>query len=247
MNRGADLAVSHDRRHAAEVTNGTNPAGAARPRIGTARGGGGPFARVPAAAGRQGATLTPAGPGVTSRERPQTRPRSAASRRRPPPRVALAMDRPACRRDPRRRRPRRVAQPGRRHPVEVDTARATVEQPAAGGPGAPMLTASGYVVARRRAVVSAKIQGRLEELRVEEGSRVREGALIARLERGLRGAGGPREGPGRQRRGGRGARAGGHRPGRGRPRRSEAPAATGRDARQGAGRRAGRRRGGVEP
>lgn len=67
-------------------------------------------------------------------------------------------------------------------PVEVDTARATVEQPAAGGPGAPMLTASGYVVARRRAVVSAKIQGRLEELRVEEGSRVREGALIARLE-----------------------------------------------------------------
>ena len=45
-----------------------------------------------------------------------------------------------------------------------------------------MLTASGYVVARRKAVVSAKIQGRLAELRVEEGSRVREGELIARLE-----------------------------------------------------------------
>jgi HlyD family secretion protein len=37
-------------------------------------------------------------------------------------------------------------------------------------------------VARRKAVVSAKIQGRLAELRVEEGSRVREGQLIARLE-----------------------------------------------------------------
>ena len=41
--------------------------------------------------------------------------------------------------------------------------------------GTPILTASGYVVARRKAVVSAKIQGRLSELRVEEGSKVREG------------------------------------------------------------------------
>jgi RND family efflux transporter MFP subunit len=38
------------------------------------------------------------------------------------------------------------------------------------------------VVARRKAVVSAKIQGRLAELRVEEGSRVRKGEVIARLE-----------------------------------------------------------------
>jgi HlyD family secretion protein len=45
-----------------------------------------------------------------------------------------------------------------------------------------VLTASGYVVARRKAVVSAKIQGRLAVLRVEEGSRVREGEVIARLE-----------------------------------------------------------------
>ena len=66
--------------------------------------------------------------------------------------------------------------------VDVETVQARVEQPAVGGPGAPMLTASGYVVARRRAVVSAKIQGRLQDLRVEEGSRVREGELIARLE-----------------------------------------------------------------
>ena len=48
--------------------------------------------------------------------------------------------------------------------------------------GTPILTASGYVVARRQAVVSAKIQGRLEELRVEEGSEVRKGDILARLE-----------------------------------------------------------------
>jgi RND family efflux transporter MFP subunit len=48
--------------------------------------------------------------------------------------------------------------------------------------GSPVLTASGYVVARRRAVVSAKIQGRLAELRVEEGARVNEGEVFARLE-----------------------------------------------------------------
>ena len=54
--------------------------------------------------------------------------------------------------------------------------------PAAPDPTSQILTASGYVVARRKAVVSAKIQGRLADLRVEEGSRVREGELIARLE-----------------------------------------------------------------
>lgn len=48
--------------------------------------------------------------------------------------------------------------------------------------GAPILTASGYVVARRDAVVSAKIQGRLAELRVEEGSQVAKNEVIARLE-----------------------------------------------------------------
>jgi multidrug efflux pump subunit AcrA (membrane-fusion protein) len=65
--------------------------------------------------------------------------------------------------------------------TEVETVRASLTP---GGPsaGAPILTASGYVVARRKAVVSAKIQGRLADLRVEEGDRVREGELIARLE-----------------------------------------------------------------
>ena len=49
-------------------------------------------------------------------------------------------------------------------------------------PGSAILTASGYVVPRRKAVVSAKIQGRLMELKVEEGSRVEADEIIARLE-----------------------------------------------------------------
>ncbi|MEW6381856.1 MAG: efflux RND transporter periplasmic adaptor subunit [bacterium] len=45
-----------------------------------------------------------------------------------------------------------------------------------------VLNASGYVVAQRKAAVSSKITGRLVSLSVEEGSRVREGQVIARLE-----------------------------------------------------------------
>ncbi len=45
-----------------------------------------------------------------------------------------------------------------------------------------LLNASGYVVAQRKAAVASKITGRLEWLGVEEGSRVREGEVIARLE-----------------------------------------------------------------
>jgi RND family efflux transporter MFP subunit len=72
-------------------------------------------------------------------------------------------------------------------PVEVATTRVTKAEVsaasiAAAAEGTPLLTASGYIVARRKAVVSAKIQGRLSSLRVEEGSRVREGEVIARLE-----------------------------------------------------------------
>jgi RND family efflux transporter MFP subunit len=66
--------------------------------------------------------------------------------------------------------------------LEVDTVRPTLTPAAGASVGAPILTATGYVVPRRKAVVSAKIQGRLAELRVEEGSRVPEGEVIARLE-----------------------------------------------------------------
>jgi HlyD family secretion protein len=72
-------------------------------------------------------------------------------------------------------------------PIEVATAKVSktevsAEAASASNAGAPLLTASGYIVARRKAVVSAKIQGRLSSLRVEEGSRVQEGEIIARLE-----------------------------------------------------------------
>jgi HlyD family secretion protein len=45
-----------------------------------------------------------------------------------------------------------------------------------------LLNASGYVVAQRKASVSSKATGRLEWLGVEEGSKVKQGEVIARLE-----------------------------------------------------------------
>ncbi len=66
--------------------------------------------------------------------------------------------------------------------AEVETATAAVSRDVQPSAGTPILTASGYVVARRKAVVSAKIQGRLADLRVDEGSVVRNGEVIARLE-----------------------------------------------------------------
>jgi HlyD family secretion protein len=66
---------------------------------------------------------------------------------------------------------------------EIETITAAVMRPSEAAAGTPILTASGYLVARRKAVVSAKIQGRLADLRVEEGSRVRKGEILALLER----------------------------------------------------------------
>jgi RND family efflux transporter MFP subunit len=51
----------------------------------------------------------------------------------------------------------------------------------AGGP-VPVLNASGYVVARRQATVSSKITGRVSEVLVEEGMRVEQGQVLARLD-----------------------------------------------------------------
>lgn len=45
-----------------------------------------------------------------------------------------------------------------------------------------LLNASGYVVADRKSAVASKVTGRLVFLGVEEGSRVRQGQIIARLE-----------------------------------------------------------------
>jgi RND family efflux transporter MFP subunit len=65
--------------------------------------------------------------------------------------------------------------------VEVKTVPPSLET-ATNTAGSPVLTAAGFIVARRRAVVSAKIQGRLADLKVEEGARVRQGEVFARLE-----------------------------------------------------------------
>jgi RND family efflux transporter MFP subunit len=62
-------------------------------------------------------------------------------------------------------------------PVQV----VTVSLGATGG-GAVGVVANGYVVARTKAAVSAKIPGRLASLSVSEGSFVRKGDVIARLE-----------------------------------------------------------------
>ncbi len=48
--------------------------------------------------------------------------------------------------------------------------------------GASLLDASGYVVARREATVSAKIAGKLAEVLIEEGQRVAKDEVIARLD-----------------------------------------------------------------
>ncbi|HEX2761728.1 MAG TPA: efflux RND transporter periplasmic adaptor subunit, partial [Rhizomicrobium sp.] len=61
--------------------------------------------------------------------------------------------------------------------VRAVTAEARGDAAAGGG-----LDATGYVVARRMATISAKVGGRLAELNVEEGQRVEKGAVVARLD-----------------------------------------------------------------
>jgi len=69
-------------------------------------------------------------------------------------------------------------------PVQVVTVSATTGGNGAvgGGSGSVAVVANGYVVARTKAAVSAKIPGRLAMLNVSEGSRVEKGAVIARLD-----------------------------------------------------------------
>ncbi len=67
----------------------------------------------------------------------------------------------------------------RNAPLRLAISRPTVFQ---AGERNPVLTASGYLVARHRATLSAKVPGRLAWLGVEEGTRVTKGQIIARLE-----------------------------------------------------------------
>lgn len=62
---------------------------------------------------------------------------------------------------------------------------AVVEKaPDAGGPRS-VLQASGYVTARRKATVSSKVTGKVTEIHVEEGMKVAEGQVLARLDDSL--------------------------------------------------------------
>jgi RND family efflux transporter MFP subunit len=61
--------------------------------------------------------------------------------------------------------------------VETETARL----PATAGAGS-VLDASGYVTARRQATVSSEITGKVAEVLVEEGMRVEQGQVVARLD-----------------------------------------------------------------
>lgn len=65
-------------------------------------------------------------------------------------------------------------------PAGVRTAAAREE--AASGGERTVLNASGYVTARRQATISSKITGKVTEVLVEEGLKVKEGQVLARLD-----------------------------------------------------------------
>src|SRR5687768_3390130 len=69
---------------------------------------------------------------------------------------------------------------GRDAAIEVRTATATAI--GAGGSNASVLDATGYVVARRMATVSAKITGKVREVMIEEGQKVEAGQIMATLD-----------------------------------------------------------------
>jgi RND family efflux transporter MFP subunit len=80
--------------------------------------------------------------------------------------------------------PRVRATLAERRAPEVDVARVqrAAEVTAGGADALPVLVATGYVVARRTSDVGVKVGGRLETMEVEEGSAVRRGEVIARIE-----------------------------------------------------------------
>jgi RND family efflux transporter MFP subunit len=69
---------------------------------------------------------------------------------------------------------------GREKPLEVEVAAARA-MPATTA-GTSVLDATGYVTARRQATVSAKITGKVRDVRIEEGQRVKAGDVLATLD-----------------------------------------------------------------
>jgi multidrug efflux pump subunit AcrA (membrane-fusion protein) len=70
---------------------------------------------------------------------------------------------------------------GRAKPVEVRTA-PVVAFASGGAEASSVLDATGYVVARRMATVSAKITGKVRDIRIEEGQHVDAGDIMATLD-----------------------------------------------------------------
>jgi RND family efflux transporter MFP subunit len=64
----------------------------------------------------------------------------------------------------------------------ADVTAAVVKEETGSASGTAVLNASGYVTARRRATVSSKITGKVMAVMVEEGMRVRQGQVLARLD-----------------------------------------------------------------
>ncbi|NKI36208.1 efflux RND transporter periplasmic adaptor subunit [Wenzhouxiangella sp. XN79A] len=66
--------------------------------------------------------------------------------------------------------------------VEVELVQPVRESSDAGSTAASVLDASGYVVARRQATVAAEVTGKLAEVLIEEGMRVEQGQVLARMD-----------------------------------------------------------------
>ena len=74
-------------------------------------------------------------------------------------------------------------------PRAVPVRTALVAEAGSGSGGAAaVLNASGYVTARRQATVSSKVTGKVVEVLVEEGMKVEEGQVLARLDDARRGS-----------------------------------------------------------
>ena len=70
----------------------------------------------------------------------------------------------------------------RSDPARPPVVKTAVARAAVHGGASSVLDASGYVTARRQATVSAKITGKVVEVMIEEGQRVNEGDVLARLD-----------------------------------------------------------------
>jgi HlyD family secretion protein len=69
-----------------------------------------------------------------------------------------------------------------KRPAAIPVRTVPVREAAADGAEHTVLNSSGYVTARRQATVSSKITGKVVEVLVEEGMKVQEGQILARLD-----------------------------------------------------------------